>query len=188
MDRSVRSCSLPLALSVCLSVSLCFPFSSRQNAAEVVCKDWLCRAEMLRAPLLYLCGLKMQVDLLTDGVLEHLLGSSADFIRSKGSLPPWNRRLLPGDAVSRLDALPEKRPQQHKTCGGPSLLSHDRFAVKQPLRSEAMRLQKLVGHSETSKKKTGSCKTRGEKAWGSLCGSPDCLFSGHQHVVGHAVS
>ncbi|CAE7320001.1 unnamed protein product [Symbiodinium microadriaticum] len=48
----------------------------RQNAAEVVCK----------------------VDLLTDGVLEHLLG----------------------DAVSRLDALPEKRPQQHKTCYAPA--------------------------------------------------------------------
>jgi len=48
----------------------------RQNAAEVVRK----------------------VDLLTDGVLEHLLG----------------------DAVSRLDALPETRPQQHKTCHAPA--------------------------------------------------------------------
>eukprot|EP00439_Symbiodinium_sp_Y106_P063561 s582_g9.t2 len=48
----------------------------RQNAAEVVRK----------------------VDLLTDGVLEHLLG----------------------DAVSRLDALPETRPQQHKTYHAPA--------------------------------------------------------------------
>ena len=145
MDGFVRSCSLPLSLSLfpslslSLSVSLCLSLSlslslflslclfqclspSRSRLGKMLRRLFARTGCAVRRCSELQCGLKMQVDLLTDGVLEHLLGSSADFIRSKGSLLSWNRRLLPGDAVSRLDALPEKRPQQHKTCGGPSLL------------------------------------------------------------------